>query len=52
MAGVDPDEPREHVICQRCKTRLFCVLPMDITVFAAMLKAFSKAHAHCREGTT
>ena len=48
MAGVDPAEPRQHAVCKRCGERLVFQLPMRITVFVAMTRAFVKVHSFCK----
>jgi hypothetical protein len=35
--------------CKRCDTRVEVKLPMEVGVWVAMMRAFSKAHARCKE---
>ena len=48
MRDVSPDEPRAHGHCTHCNERLPVDLPMNATVFSAMMGAFAKVHRDCK----
>lgn len=52
MAGVSPEEPRPHVVCERCGERLVLILPIRLDVIAPMMTAFVKSHSGCLERRT
>lgn len=49
MAGVDSEEPRPHVRCDRCGERMVTILPLRVETYVETLKGFGRAHAKCKE---
>jgi hypothetical protein len=47
MANTDPAEPRAHAVCKHCGDRLIFPLPVLVSVFVAMTRAYVKAHSQC-----
>lgn len=48
MAGVDTEELRPHLRCDRCGERMVTILPIRLETYAETLKGFARAHSKCR----
>jgi hypothetical protein len=45
--GVDPSEPRTHIVCTRCGERFVMELPIAVTIMVAIVRGFVKLHRYC-----
>lgn len=41
------DDGSPKIVCEHCKSWFAVSLPIDVTVYAKMINAFSKAHRRC-----
>ena len=48
-AAIDPEEPRHHLLCQRCGGKVVPQLPMQISRWCAVANAFGLEHSGCKE---
>jgi hypothetical protein len=45
--GVDPAEPRTHLVCTRCRERFVMEMPIAVTIMVAIIREFVKLHRYC-----
>lgn len=48
MGGVEPEEMRPHLHCERCGERAVTTLPLRIETYVEMSRGFIRAHASCK----